>query len=186
MAQTWRVRTERGKDRAKTPRPLDRVALERLALRYVERFATSRAKLASYLDRKVRERGWADERPADAQAIAEKMASLGYVDDRVYASAKAGSLVRRGYGPRRVAVALKAAGIGEEDGAEAREGAESGEWQAALALAKRRRIGLFAAAEPDRDGRQKAFGILVRAGHRPEIARRIVSARPGNVPEGDE
>lgn len=186
MAQTWRVRTERGKDRAKTPRPLDQAALERLALRYVERFATSRAKLAAYLDRKVRERGWAGERPAETQALAEKMASLGYVDDRAYASAKAGSLVRRGYGPRRVAVALRAAGIGDEEGTEAREGAESGEWQAALALARRRRVGPFASVEPDRDGRQKAFALLIRAGHRPEIARRIVSAKPGDVPEEDE
>ena len=38
--------------------PLDRAALERLALRYVERFATTRGRLTDYLKRKIRERGW--------------------------------------------------------------------------------------------------------------------------------
>ena len=38
-------------------RPLDAAALDRLALRYVERFATTRGKLADYLRRKMRERG---------------------------------------------------------------------------------------------------------------------------------
>ncbi|KTW08260.1 RecX family transcriptional regulator, partial [Sphingomonas sanguinis] len=35
--------------------------LERLALRYVERFATTEGKLVDYLTRKLRERGWAGE-----------------------------------------------------------------------------------------------------------------------------
>ena len=38
--------------------PLDHHRLEELALRYVERFATTRAKLRDYLRRKLRERGW--------------------------------------------------------------------------------------------------------------------------------
>lgn len=41
--------------------PLDPARLERLALRYVERFATTRVKLTRYLERKVRERGWDNE-----------------------------------------------------------------------------------------------------------------------------
>ena len=40
------------------PPPLDAAALERLALRYVERFATTRGRLTDYLTRKIRERGW--------------------------------------------------------------------------------------------------------------------------------
>ena len=38
--------------------PLNAAKLEELALGYVGRFATSRAKLLSYLKRKLRERGW--------------------------------------------------------------------------------------------------------------------------------
>ena len=59
---------------------LDRPALERLALRYVERFATTRGRLTDYLRRKIRERGW-DGEMADPAAIAERMAELGYIDD---------------------------------------------------------------------------------------------------------
>ena len=86
---------------SRPPPPLDARALEQLALRYVERFATTRGKLAHYLARKIRERGW-DGPPADPQAIAERMAGYGYVDDRAYAEAKARALTRRGYGARRV------------------------------------------------------------------------------------
>ena len=63
-------------------------ALERLALRYVERFATTRGRLTDYLKRKIRERGWEGE-PADPAAIAERFAELGYIDDRAYGEAKA-------------------------------------------------------------------------------------------------
>ena len=70
---------------ARTPRrappPLDAAALERLALRYVERFATSRGKLADYLARKVRERGW-DGVPVDPREVAQRMADGGAVLDR--------------------------------------------------------------------------------------------------------
>jgi regulatory protein len=38
--------------------PLDQAALQELALRYVGKYATTRAKLRAYLGRKLRERGW--------------------------------------------------------------------------------------------------------------------------------
>ncbi|HEX8388842.1 MAG TPA: RecX family transcriptional regulator, partial [Sphingomonas sp.] len=62
--------------RAREPAPpLDRDAMERLALRYVERYATTRGRLADFLRRKIRERGWQGP-PADPVALAEKMAEL--------------------------------------------------------------------------------------------------------------
>ena len=46
-------------DRTHKPRPpLDQEGLERLALFYAGRYATTRAKLRTYLKRKVAERGW--------------------------------------------------------------------------------------------------------------------------------
>ena len=97
------------------PPPLDEDALRDLALRHVARFATSRGKLLAYLNRKLRERGWAGERPADPQALVDRFADLNYIDDAAYAVMKSASLVRRGYGARRVGEALRAAGIAEED-----------------------------------------------------------------------
>ena len=105
------------------------------------------------------------------------MAALGYVDDRAFAAARAAALGRRGYGERRVGEALRAAGIDEEDGAEARQAARDGAWTAALRFAERRRIGPFAAAEADRAApRQGAGGDAAR---RPSDGRSREAARRG-------
>jgi regulatory protein len=173
-------------DRGRRVRPpLDAAGLEQAALFYAGRYATTRAKLASYLARKVRERGWAEAQTPPIEALVERMAALGYVDDRAWANARAGTLTRRGYGLRRVGQALRAAGIGEEDGVEAREAAEEEAWNAALRFAKRRKIGPFSAAEADRPARDKALAAMLRAGHPPGLARRIVAARPGEIPHAD-
>jgi len=159
--------------------PLDRPALERLALRYVERFATTRGRLTDYLKRKIRERGW-DGDPADPAAIAERMAELGYVDDRAYGEAKASAMARRGLGARRVAGALHQAGVKGEDAEAIAPGIAERELDAAIAFARRRRIGPFADAEADRPLREKHIGAMLRAGHSPTLARRIASMKPGD------
>lgn len=175
------------RDRNKKSRPpLDAERLERLAFHYVGRYATTRAKLAAYLRRKVTERGWGDAAPPAVERLVERFAEAGYVDDAAFASARAASLQRRGYGERRVAQALKAAGIAGEDAAEAREQASEQAWAAALRFAERKRIGPYAAVEADRPARERAFAAMVRAGHRIEYVRRLVDARPGEVPELDK
>ena len=104
-------------DRSK--RPLSAAKLDELALAYVARFATSRAKLTRYLSRKVRESEWIDERDAMAAcaAIADRMERLNYLDDRQYAAMRAGAMTRRGLGVRRVKAQLYADGIAEQDSA---------------------------------------------------------------------
>jgi regulatory protein len=139
------------------PPPLDPAALERLALRYVERFATTRGKLADYLGRKIRERGW-DGDLADPRALAQKMADLGYVDDRLFAESKAAALGRRGLS------APLAPAIQERAG------------EAALTYARRKRIGPFGPPTDDRKVRDRQLAAMLRAGHGFEIARRIVLA----------
>lgn len=166
--------------------PLDAARLEEAAIGYVGRYGTTRARLADYLRRKLRERGWAEEGAPDIAALVEKLAALGYVDDQAFATARAASLGRRGYGARRVDQALRAAGIDEADSAEARAAAEGQAWEAALRFAERRKIGPFAAMEADRAGREKALAMMLRGGHPIGIARRLVAARPGMVPEPDD
>jgi len=156
------------------PRPLDPARLEELALGYVARFATSAAKVESYLVRKLRERGWESELPADPGGIVERFVALGYIDDEVYARAKSGGLLRRGYGPRRVEQALGAAGIAEEVREEVRAG-EVEARRAAVALAARRRLGPWG-APADREVRQKQLAAMLRAGHGFEAARAVVDA----------
>jgi regulatory protein len=165
--------------------PFDDETLEQAALAYAGRYATTRARLTYFLERKLRERGWSGRAEPPVQALVERMAGLGYVDDRAFASARAAALSRRGYGEGRVSAALRAAGIGEEDAAEAREDARNSAWQSALRFAERRRIGPFAAAESDRNGRERALAALLRAGHPLDLARRLAQARPGEIPDLD-
>ena len=166
--------------------PLDTARLDRLALRYVERFATTRVKLRRYLERKIRERGWEGDVPPEPTALAERMAALGYVDDAAFAEARASAMGRRGLGARRIAGDLRFAGIGEEDREALRPAIEDRAEESAFAFARRRRIGPWAAVAPDRVGREKALGQLLRAGHGLDLARRIVAMAPGEEPVFDD
>jgi len=163
------------------PPPLDQAGLDALALRYVERFATTRARLADYLRRKVRERGW-DGDPADPEAIAQNMADRGYIDDRGYGEARAAAMARRGLGARRVADALRHAGVAGDDAEAIVPDVEARAVEAAIAFARRRRIGPFAAAAADREQREKHIAAMMRAGHPPGLARRLATMAPGEDP----
>lgn len=134
--------------------------------------------MVRYLTGKIRMRGWADSRAADPAALAEKFAGLGYIDDRSFAMARAGALTRRGYGAVRVHGALRQAGIAADDAAAVEPVLEDTRVTAALALARRKRIGPFAAAPPDRAQREKQIAALVRGGHGFALARAIVELAP--------
>ena len=170
-----------GSDRNRPP--LDAAAVERLALDYVGRYATSRAKLRAYLERKVRARGWDAEAPPPFDAIVARLAASGFVDDRAFAEARASGLSRRGYGARRVDEALRAAGIGPEDAEAALGEAGQTAWRAAETFAKRRKIGPFSVGPGDSERRRKAFAAMLRAGHAPAVARAFAHAEPGCVPD---
>lgn len=126
------------------------------------------------------------DRSPPVEALAERFAELGYVDDAGFANAKAASLLRRGYGRRRIEQALYVAGIEEADGAQARELVETQAWDAALAFVRKRRIGPFAVEAQDPARRRKALAAMVRAGHSYELARTFIESAPGDVPERQE
>lgn len=187
MAQKWRVPAFSPSDRAKKPRPpLDETRLRDLALHYVGRFATTRAKLIAYLRRKIMERGWDGPRPPDIEALAAQLAELGYIDDAGFAAMKGAALTRRGFGTRRVGEALRAAGVEEADRAPALEDAGAARWAAAEAFAKRKRLGPYATAPVEREKRDKQIAAFLRAGHDYAMARRWIDAAPGEIPDRDE
>ncbi len=168
------------------PPPLDQQRLEELALRYVGKYATSRAKLRSYLARKLRERGWISDDEPDLQALAGRFAELGYVDDQSYAAAKSRALSARGYGKRRLAETLRRAGISEDDSRAAFVAADVDAIDAALRFARRRRLGPFATQNADHAQREKWIAAMIRAGHAIGLARAIASLRPGADVNPDE
>jgi regulatory protein len=160
--------------------PLDAAKLDEMALSYVGRFATSRGKLVDYLRRKLRERGWEGESEPDTAGIAERLTGMGYIDDAAFALSKARVLGGRGYGAARVRQSLHAAHIDETDREGALDHADDNRVEAALTLAKRRRIGPFAAETLDPAARQKAIGAMLRAGHPLALARAIANLSPGH------
>jgi regulatory protein len=170
MPQSRHPRREKRK-----PSPLDTNRLEELALAYVARFATSAVKFEAYLKRKLRERGWDGEGGPDLAALVGRYVGLGYIDDEAFARARAGGLLRRGYGRRRVGQALAAAGIAGEVRERVRA-SESEERRAALMMAKKRRFGPFGLQPPDRAGREKQIAAMLRAGHPLDSARELVDA----------
>lgn len=166
-----------------------------MALHYVGRYATTRHRLIQYLARKVQERGWEGESRPDPPALAEQFAELGYIDDAGYARSKEDSLLRRGYGPRRVDQALYAAGIaeadrpdqnapepnilggglyGEEEEVDPADQRQRAALTAAVVLARKKRIGLFAVTPAEPDKRRKQLQAFIRAGHDFGVARHLV------------
>jgi regulatory protein len=164
------------------PPPIGAEKLAELALAYVARFATTRARLARYLSRKVKERGWeGTAAPADViAALVEKHADQGFVDDRRFAEARADSLSRRGFGLRRVRQTLWSDGITADDAEPVIEARADSAWDTAIAFARRRRVGPFATAPiTDPKLRERQIAAFLRAGHGMALARRILALPPG-------
>jgi regulatory protein len=164
-----------GKRDRKPDAPLDATQMRALALHYAGRYATTKGKLTRYLERKVRERGWGDDRPPDFYGLAEDFAARGYVDDAGFAERRAASLQSRGYGSQRIRANLRASGISEDMAANAAAMPDDARLVAAIVFARKRRIGPFFSGEPDAKARQRAFAALIRAGHEYEIAAKLLA-----------
>ena len=155
------------------PTPLDAVSLRELALAYVARYATTEARLRRYLNSKLRARGWAGEAPPPLDALVARCAEQGFVDDAAFGEGRARSLAARGYGPRRVAAGLAGAGIAGDMARGLAQGIDAE--AAARRYAERRRFGPFDPQPPDPDRRRRQLAAMLRAGHSPDIARRILA-----------
>jgi regulatory protein len=165
----------------KPPPPLNDERLRGLALHYVGKYATTQTKLAGYLTRKIRERGWDGERHSDVAALVEQFAELGYINDAQFAEARSRSFVRRGFGERRLNDDLRAGGIGDADAVAAREHMSTSGFAAAENFARRKRIGPFASEPASPDKRRKQLQAFLRAGHGFELSRRFVEADIGDA-----
>ncbi|MBZ6077157.1 regulatory protein RecX [Microvirga puerhi] len=174
----------------KPPRKITPAYLQRAAMAYLERYASSAENLRRVLRRKVENRcRLRGEDPAEfSDAIDEVVARslrAGLIDDTRYAEARLASLRRRGGSTRSIRAKLALKGVDRDTIATVMAGEEEGadqEEQAARALARRRRIGPFRLGEraPYRD---KDLAILARAGFPFTLARRVID---GDVTGEDE
>src|SRR5690348_16367862 len=104
-------RTRRG------PRRVDAGYLERAALHYLGRYASSSANLKRVLMRKVQRSAAAHGTDPEAgarlvEALVERYVGAGLVDDRAYAAQKAQSLARRGTSRHGIRGRLALKGVG--------------------------------------------------------------------------
>jgi len=147
-------------------RPIEPALLEKWALGYLERFASSAENLRRVLRRRVRRRVRGDDetvRAADAliDALVVRYRDAGLIDDAAYAAGRARARFARGQSLRRIAAGLMAKGVGAEDRAAAlqalRETAPDPDLAAACAFARRRRLGPFRRGPADRARELAAF-----------------------------
>jgi regulatory protein len=194
MAQERRRERPR-RERPEGPRPAgpapDAARLAEAALNHLARFAATEAGLRRVLLRRVDR--WARAAEAEgredvarfvaagkaaAAEVAKRMVAQGAVDDAAFAESRARRLLRTGRSRRATLAHLREKGVDAATAAEALPEGEEVELGAAIAFCRRRRIGPFAAAEPELDTRRKWLAALARAGFGREVADRALRMEP--------
>ncbi|QQS11334.1 MAG: RecX family transcriptional regulator [Rhodospirillales bacterium] len=179
----------RGEPRRPFAKPITVRRLENVAAAYVDRYASTSARLRDVLTRRVRNARRLEAPVVEGvedviEAIVAKYVAAGILDDARFARQKAASLRRRGTSTRRVREKLAHAGVPRDDidGAmaavreEAGDADGAGELTAAIELARRRRLGPFSDPATRAERRDKHLAAMGRAGFPLAIARRVVDA----------
>src|SRR3954468_21094310 len=140
----------------KPARPITAKHLQNAAAFYLERYPSTAEGLRRVLNRRVRKARMLEAPVMDnvdqaIDAIVAKFVDSGVIDDKAFAQTKARALHRRGTSTRLTRQKLKLAGIDGDTLDKAIEGLDreldtdppEREWRAAVALARRRRLGPF-------------------------------------------
>ena len=175
----------REKPRRRKPRKASPKSLENAALYYLKRFSSSEENLRRVMMRRVersarshgtdREEGvaWVDE-------LVAKLARAGLVDDRRYAEGRVHALHARGTSIRVITARLREKGVRaeiiEESIQALRDEQPGAELEAAIRLARRRRIGPFRIKPPVEGQRKKDLAALARAGFDYGTAMKVADA----------
>jgi regulatory protein len=157
------------------PAPINASLIEKWALGYLDRYASSAENLRQVLLRRVRRRTGADGDRVRAagiviDALVARYRATGIIDDAAYAAGRARGRRARGRSLRRIAADLAAKGVGAADAAAAlaalSEDGRDPDLAAACAFARRRRLGPFRRARaPDQAAeRRRELGAFARGG----------------------
>ncbi len=119
------------------------------------------------------------------EALVARFVAAGAINDKEFAQTKARSLHRRGTSARLTRRKLELAGIDGDtlDRAMAALDQEldtdpaTREWQAAVALARRRRLGPFRPDQERKDKRLRDLAAMARAGFAFDIAKKVIDAK---------
>lgn len=177
----------------RSPREATAKYLRNSARYYLDRYATSIAHLRRLLLDKVARSARAHGTDAAAgaaavEALIAEFLDAGLLDDARYAADRALVLFRRGASARAIRGALLAKGVASEliDPALERLGGEAAEPElaAALAYARRRRLGPYRSPQARAAMREKDLAALGRRGFGYGLARRVIET--GDVSELEE
>jgi regulatory protein len=173
-------------NRKKAPKKITETYLHNAGLYYLQRFAASSEHFRDVLRRKI-DRSClhhTDQDRDDCYALLDtligKFTTLGLLDDETYTRNTVSSLRQRGLSERMIVIKLKHQGIPADQVRTALNGfnadrllnEEESEMAAALKLARKKKVGPYAAGQ-DYD-RNKALAAFARAGFSFDVARRIL------------
>jgi len=168
-------------ERARRPPSVARASLEAAALRYLERFDCSTARLRKVLSERVAKAARAGmAEAAAAPAIIEELLaryqSSGLIDDQRFARNFAARQRDRGASRRMIEQKLRARGITADVLSELlpRNDSAASELEAARAFARRRRLGPHRKPELRDEYRRKDLMAMARAGFNYDTAQRVV------------
>jgi regulatory protein len=177
-------------------KPPDPAALHEAALNHLARYAATRAGLERVLLRRIARwaRGAEGEREAIAAAAAAargavkdvvaQLVAAGAVNDAAFAASRARRLARAGSSRLRIAAHLARHGVTGAAAAAALPSDPDAELLAALALARRRRIGPFRTAPPaDPEAARRELAALARAGFPQAVARAALALSRADAEE---
>ena len=175
-----------GKTERRPPKKATAKHLENVALWYLQRFAASADSLRRVLMRRVEKSARAhdtdrEEGAAFVEDIIARFRRSGLLDDRVYAEGRTLSLHRRGISTHGIRARLAAKGVGADDIDAAlamlRDETNDPDLTAAIAYARRRRIGPWRTRGDREERRERDLAALARQGFGYDIARRVIEAR---------
>jgi regulatory protein len=151
------------------------------ALHYLERYAAPRAGVKAVLQRSVmRAQRRGDSIPQAVpewiEAALDKLERAGYLSDKSFAETKLVSLRRAGTSSQKIRQKLAVKGVTVDVVADVLEHDESDDRQAAVAFARRRRLGPYADEKKRAALKDKHIAALARAGFSLTIARWVVNA----------
>ncbi len=177
----------RAPNQRRGPRKATPKYLRNSALYYLQRYASSSAHLRRLLLAKVARSARAyDSDPemeagkgaAAVEALIAELLGAGLLDDARYAGERARILHRRGASMRGIRAGLRAKGIEADDIERALAGldeeAAEPELAAALAYARKRRLGPYGNPGAREDRREKDLAALGRKGFGYDLARRVI------------
>lgn len=179
------------------PRPITAKYLENAATFYLERYPSTAEGLRRVLKRRVRKAEMAEAPVMDdvgqaIEAIVAKFVRAGVIDDKAFAQTKARALHRRGTSTRLTRRKLGLAGIdaGTLDQAMAALDREldtdpvERELRAAVALARRRRLGPFRPKAERKEKRLRDLAAMARAGFAYALAKKVIDASSSDALDG--